>query len=979
MDTEIVSNIRSSVRLRLRSRAKELGVPTKDEVVSVIDIFIRRLREDDPNLVVTDEIKEAAIAAVLHENTVKNDDYSFLKGDEADHVDWLTSARPNIDWHLWDRYRQYLLDRSGLPNEVVGMIGRVSDQILDCLENPRREGEWSTRGLVVGSVQSGKTANYAGLINKALDAGYKFIVVVAGVHDNLRNQTQLRIDQTVTGMDSRGTGTTERYGVSAFGPGIKVHSLTSTESDFNANTLAGAVISLGGDPVVVVVKKHAKILENLSKWARANSGTTRADGVCLEPFGGREPQSSDNFGKRVDRCPMLLIDDEADNASINTASGDDMTAINHQLVNLLGSFERAAYVGYTATPYANLFADDTSSRNLFPRNFIINIQPPDNYVGPTKVFGLDDDVESGIQAEEALGIVRELMQQDYIRQVPERHKTDFRPTEIPNKMREAIHAFILASAVRVVRGRKRNFSKHNSMLIHVSRFTNVIDRYVLLVTAEVDALRRSLETGSFAVVDSIKKLWETDFVPASEKIPAHYDIPEVTWDEVAAELVHCVRKTCVRAIHGSSPDILDYDRQADGLFVIAIGGDKLSRGLTLEALTVSFFLRTSKMYDTLMQMGRWFGYKDGYVDVCRVYTSGQLVSWYKHIALADTELRREFLKMARLRKTPLQYGLKVRTHPQGLRITSLAKMRHSTRRQLTFANQLIQSTMLNSDEGVIRENFEQFTKFAELLDGIKSAKLEGSHLVFDDVSKAKVIDFIEKLQLPSGANVFAKQPFLDFLNAQDEYAKSWTVSVAGMVEERGKGVAYQLLGKQRHALIRSVERAEDEKTKPFLESLPSPVFSPRKHNLLDPKDQGIDLRSIILDEDLADELLEKSELQDLEPVIVDLIGKNLYDVAFELTMRTRIRREGLPPFTRPNGEDFRLVRPDKKALLLIYPFTPVLGEDNAGRRVANLSLPVIGIAASFASSEKVNLLEYQVNQVFQKLFGIPDIDEGIED
>jgi len=109
MDTEIISNIRSSVRLRLRSRAKELGVPTKDEVVSVIDLFIRRLREDDPNLVVTDEIKEAAIAAVLHENTVKNDDYSFLKGDEADHVDWLTSARPNIDWHLWDRYRQYLL------------------------------------------------------------------------------------------------------------------------------------------------------------------------------------------------------------------------------------------------------------------------------------------------------------------------------------------------------------------------------------------------------------------------------------------------------------------------------------------------------------------------------------------------------------------------------------------------------------------------------------------------------------------------------------------------------------------------------------------------------------------------------------------------------------------------------------------------------------------------------------------------------
>jgi hypothetical protein len=514
------------------------------------------------------------------------------------------------------------------------------------------------------------------------------------------------------------------------------------------------------------------------------------------------------------------------------------------------------------------------------------------------------------------------------------------------------------------------------MLIHVSRFTKVIDKFVLLVTAEVDALRRSLETGSPAVVESMKKLWETDFVPTTEKVSDYYDVPEVTWDDVADELVHCIRKTCVRAIHGSSPDILDYDRQDDGLFVIAIGGDKLSRGLTLEALTVSFFLRTSKMYDTLMQMGRWFGYKDGYVDVCRVYTSGQLVSWYKHIALADTELRREFLKMARLRKTPLQYGLKVRTHPQGLRITSLSKMRHSTRRQLTFANQLIQSTVLNSEADVTKDNFEQFDKFIELLNCFRPGRAEGSHLVFDDVSKAKVIAFIENLQLPAGANVFAKQPFLDFLNAQDRYASSWTVSVAGMLDGRTEGISYQLLGRQRHALIRSVERAEDDKK--LLEKLPSPVFSPRKHNLLDPKDQGIDLRNIILDQDLADELLKKSELLDLNPKIGELFGKNLYEVAFELTKLTRPRREGLPAFTRPNGEDFRLVRPDNKALLLIYPFTPALGENEAGTIVSSLPHPVIGIAASFASSDTVKLLEYQFNQVFQKLFGITDVDEGFD-
>ena len=201
-----------------------------------------------------------------------------------------------------------------------------------------------------------------------------------------------------------------------------------------------------------------------------------------------------------------------------------------------------------------------------------------------------------------------------------------------------------------------------------------------LIDEELADIRRQLEfpgTGGNAA-RLLQRLWDRDFVSSTPKVcdllPDH-DLPELTWTQVREQLFDATKRISVRRINGSAKDALDYGDHPSGLSVIAVGGDKLSRGLTLEGLSVSYFVRTSRMYDTLMQMGRWFGYRPRYADLCRLYTSSELVNWYRHIATATAELREEFDLMFANGESPLQFGNRVRTHPDGMLITAANKMR----------------------------------------------------------------------------------------------------------------------------------------------------------------------------------------------------------------------------------------------------------------------------------------------------------------
>jgi hypothetical protein len=638
--------------------------------------------------------------------------------DARGHREWLTARKPEVEWDFWDRYEAYLERRLNWPRSVVRRLDEVTDDILGRIENPLRDGAWDRRGLVVGRVQSGKTSTYIGLIAKAADAGYRLIVVLAGLHNSLRSQTQVRLDEGFLGFDTQRrflrNAQTIRIGVGEL-PGyplLTVHPLTnsSNSGDFSLRVAQTLNVMPGGaEPVILVVKKNKSILRNLTQWA------TRLQQV-------EDPET----GRKVVRAvPLLVIDDEADNASVNTAEGagevptDENgmaleevrpSTINGQIRALLAAFEKKAYVGYTATPFANILsqwngATTSHGDDLFPRSFIVNLRPPSNYVGPATVFGLARDLGDST-AQEPLPLIREV--DDVETWMPTRHKRTLTVGALPASLSEAIRAFLVAAAVRAARGHEPT---HNSMLVHVTRFTDVQRQVTELLKDEIHGLRRRLRYGdgeSTSACDELEALWLKDFVPTTESMSE--DGGSIVWEDVRQHVLDIANAVIVKEVNGTAKDTLDYVETAEtGLTVIAVGGDKLSRGLTLEGLTVSYFLRASRMYDTLMQMGRWFGYRTGYGDLCRLYTTPDLIRWYAQITDANEELMQLFDEMVASRQTPETFGLRVRKSPDGLMVTAPSKMRYSKTIRVSFNDSTAETiTFPRSD---IADNIEATGRF----------------------------------------------------------------------------------------------------------------------------------------------------------------------------------------------------------------------------------------------------------------------------
>ena len=331
----------------------------------------------------------------------------------SDYKPWLESTAASLDFHYWNRYRK-LLEEKRLSSQVLSTLNADTDRTLGLLEDPQKEGPWSRRGMVVGHVQSGKTANYTGLICKAADAGYRLIIVIAGVHNKLRNQTQKRIDEGFVGRDSARllSRREDRFvGVGRFDARRRPVTFTNSVRDFNKSMATGVGIPLHNlnEPAVFVIKKNSNTLKNLLEWLQEHNASR---------------------GGRSVGIPMLLIDDEADNASINVRYGQrEVSTINGQIRELLQMFTRSCYVGYTATPFANIFIDPDSDdemkgQDLFPRHFIVSLDPPSNYFGPDQVFR--DDARS---------IVRYIDDNEDL--LPIKHTKDLIVTALPESLRRA--------------------------------------------------------------------------------------------------------------------------------------------------------------------------------------------------------------------------------------------------------------------------------------------------------------------------------------------------------------------------------------------------------------------------------------------------------------------------------------------------------------------------------------------------------------
>jgi hypothetical protein len=618
---------------------------------------------------------------------------SGVIGDDIDHIEWLGAEKTKISWSYWDRYKYYLLNIKNLPLAVVENLEDTTDSVLGRLEKASREGQWDRRGMVVGHVQSGKTAHYTGLICKAVDSGYKLIVVLAGSDNGLRAQTQLRIDEGFLGF-TMGYGVGDQQGQKIgvgllpqmFGQNLHPASFTTAaeNGDFKLNVARGMGIVPGAMPIVLVVKKNSTVLENLSNWSKAILGSDR-DGV-----------------HKIPDVPVLVIDDECDYASVNTKNTlydfernqnlVEPTKINGHIRKYLNMFDRSAYVGYTATPFANIFIyhqpgkeDKIYGEDLFPRSFIICLPRSSDYMGADQVFGLQEAVLQGIEQKDSLPILRPF--DDLSSWISPAHKIDWKPPlqEVPKSLVDAILSFVLVCAARMSRGQTH---EHNSMLVHLTRFVAVQGEIKTVILRELQKIRNAIRNSAAPegrpIYTELKKLWESDFLETTIEFNDP-NLRPIPWHEIETSLRAAVEKIEVKVINGTAEDALQYfNNQALGVSVIAVGGAKLSRGLTLEGLSVSYFQRTTKMYDTLMQMGRWFGYRPGYRDFCRLSTTQELIGWYQDITMATEELYNQFEEMVLFNKTPKEFGLKVAQSPQNLLITAKVKMRNASLAKLSY-------------------------------------------------------------------------------------------------------------------------------------------------------------------------------------------------------------------------------------------------------------------------------------------------------
>ncbi|MEC6408645.1 Z1 domain-containing protein [Achromobacter xylosoxidans] len=876
--------------------------------------------------------------------------------DTTGHEIWLNAARKK-DWRYWPRYRDMLERR--MSTTAVDAVDKSTDRILGLMEDPSREGAWDRRGLVVGHVQSGKTANYSGLICKAADSGYKIIIILAGLHNNLRSQTQIRLEEGFLGYETSATGDIVKLvGVGVHGRDFEIKPNCATNrtntGDFNTKIAKHLAISPEQRPWLFVVKKHKIVLERLLKWIR-----------------GHVADATDENGRRfVSNLPLLLIDDEADHASVDTGEqhiGPDgkpdedhePKAINSRIRRILNTFAKKAYVGYTATPFANIFIhrqNETPEEgpDLFPQSFIVNLAAPSNYVGPARVFGLQT-------SEGRSGLPLTRVFKDHASEdgregwMPPKHQKDHSPIHsgqdiLPPSLREAVYSFVLACAAREARAQG---NEHSSMLVHVTRFTLVQKEVHRQVEDFVQKMKLRVTRGidHETLLGELRALWESDFVPTTQTIASKLTESEeppavLPWAEILAKLPDVLCDIDVRMVNGKAKDALDYaELGTKGLKVIAIGGDKLARGLTLEGLSTSYFVRTTKMYDTLMQMGRWFGYRPGYIDLCRLYTTEELVEWFGHIADASEELREEFDAMAESGATPRDYGLRVQSHPV-LLVTSPLKMRTAKNLQLSFSGDLLETVSMHYDSKIIDRNLDTTNKLIaacgapheinpKRMRGTQQQEWEG--FLWNDVPADHIADFFDAFITHPKARKVNSALLRDFVTSMAATGEltSWTVALLG-AGAGGSGGKHTFTGGL--TIDKMTKRTADKDIEDRYAI----------GRLLSPRDEAIDL----------DNAAWSAALARTKKMFNPDAGR---------------QKNGIKPSEpdTPNGPSIRFIRgrgakadgvapAPQRGLLLLYPLDPQKAESDL---LTGREAPVMAFGVSFPSSESGVKVEYAVDHL----------------
>lgn len=729
-----------------------------------------------------ESIKTRLFVDMEYEYKIVHNRGQAIFNDYDEKREWYTNLEIS-DNFFWSRYKDYLINHSSISRISINLLDDVTlPDILNCLGNPndKLEEPRLRRGLIIGDVQSGKTATYTGLICKAADAGYKVVILLTGVTENLRKQTQERIDEGIVGITLKREGKIDRFprvGVGLDNKTIKATSVTSTQNDFVGNCNKITMSLASNSLVLFVVKKNVSVLERLYNWLREQN---------IDPVKG------------VVDIPMLLIDDEADNASVNTRRDEtDPTRTNKLIRSICNLFMNATYTGFTATPFANVFIDPDSvnamqQADLFPEHFIYALEAPSNYVGADKIFYpegkyygnlryITDIIEPDYSSEEYRDMCQNNPEELNSGLFYYKHKKEWDGI-LPASLREAMICFCIANAIRDARGQGK---EPRCMLVNMSRFIRVqkvITKYVsdcfedVYNTIRVNFCDDSKKNKKIPLYNELRSIWEKHF----------HLVEDVSFERIAQKdfLLKAIEKIEVKMVNGSKQSSALNYKDNPSLRVIAIGGLALSRGLTLEGLMVSYFYRNTATFDVLMQMGRWFGYRRGYEDIFQIWTSHTSAMWYAEVSRASAELKSDIREMFDQRLTPKDFGIKVRDNCDELQITAYNKMRTAVSKDMlyTFYGNIYDTPYITSN---IEHNKVNTNNVRELVDylfsngySLKYADYkkrskdvndpnDGSSRYFADVPKDIIVDFLRKIKYSMANPRFDAKNIISFLEDEE--------------------------------------------------------------------------------------------------------------------------------------------------------------------------------------------------------------------
>lgn len=728
---------------------------------SQVNQFIRNIREKLPTYGTPEEcsakIKEELgdlFASVPPEIVAHIDAACAIVKEQIEDVEILRRSsiiKPREDWYQgpsaqdrhWPALESYLREKKKWADEAVDSIDETSSEVVSLLANPGKE-QFCARGLVVGYVQSGKTANMTAVIAKAVDAGYNLIVLLGGMTNKLRAQTQRRL---LTDIVDRHRHLWQLY------------TTAEDDGDFVVPRNQQFTMPVAGRAQLAVMKKITSRLNAFHKTIQETPPTILRE------------------------LKVLLIDDECDQASVNSSREDyDMTKINAAIRKIIRDLPAVTYVGYTATPFANVFINPYPNNgedldDLYPEDFITALPRPEEYFGTREVFGVDP-VDAGDERESESG--RDMIhiipdsEVEFLRPKRAADRKEFSPL-ITKSLEEAILWFIAASAIRRERGQTES---HMTMLVHSSPHIVQHERMAEAIGDWIALNGKALRAGGGEAFERLKEVAETELDRVPPVKETHQIRPEM--EEMIGRFGEVLDELRIAVENGESERRLDYE--GDPKTYIVVGGAVLARGLTLEGLCVSFFLRTAKQYDTLLQMGRWFGYRIGYEDLPRLWTTRDLASSFRALAHVEEEIREDIAVYRERNTTPQEFAVKVRAIP-GMAITSATKMRHAYRTCISYEGRHVQTIRFDHrDETVVSGNWTAGAKLIDSIGAERFGPAKGGRLA-SEVDASMVRKFLTSYQICSEHMDLKKDHLLGFIDNTSKGMPEWNV---GLIEP-GKG------------------------------------------------------------------------------------------------------------------------------------------------------------------------------------------------